>query len=243
MKSPKRGSGFLKGAMSLIMDGVEEDAPAPVAQTAPPPQQSYASSNIPAFAFQAAPQSSAPAPKLDYGILAPAPSAPNPEAVKVVQDAVYTAIGDRPSRFLPFLKMHERLGRPADITVVIEALQITDAGFTLDAVASDARSHLELLEKFCGEVDADFANETNTRIGSRDGMIADLQKQNDNAAAEIQRHQTESAERLANIQVLQAEKAQNTAELAHAKQTMDTAEDYVRASLNSAISLFASPKV
>lgn len=208
-------------------------APATSAPIPPPPTtQWYAGAQAP-VGVPVAPHLPPPVPVPPVSWSAPVPQEPDAKALERVKNAVFT----EPSRYLHFSQMYETLGRPADVRVVINALQITDKSLTAESVIADATRHLSVLENFCAETDAEFASEVQVRIGAKDAEANTLIEANATAQAEIERHQREIAERTTALTQLATARAEDEAKIAAAKAKVDFAEDFVRNTLNSTISL------
>lgn len=170
---------------------------------------------------------------------------PDPEALTAVQNAVYVPINGQPSNYMRFLEMHAALGNPADTNLALRALAAGDKTTPealANAVARDVSEHLGLLESFRASVDADFASEIETRLGSKDAEVAELQRLNEVAAGEIKRHTEEIQARTQDIARLQVERTEQEAAIGRGKARMDTAEDHVQNDLIRAQQLFVSTK-
>ena len=243
-KSPK------KGIFASLGDAIfePEGGAAPARSPAPtsggiPPAPGYippAASYIPQpnQPYQAQPYSAAPAPAYPSATYQPqVPAEPDPKALGRAQSIVYADIEGRASRFLHFTQMYDTLGRPADVRVAINALQITDKSLTTEGIVADARAHLGMLEGFVQQTESEFAQETANRIGTKDAEAQSLIDANTAATAEIDRHQKETAERTTKLTQLATTRAEEEAKLTCARQRVDHATSYLRQSLNSAISL------
>lgn len=171
---------------------------------------------------------------------------PDPEAIAAVTNAVYLSfekVHGRQSTYTRFIEMHEALGRPADTTMALRALANADKTTfeSLSAkVAQDVGEHLVMLESFRNSVDADFAAEVQNRLGSKDAEVAELERLNEVAAAEIRRHSEETQARVTDISRLKVERAEQEAAIGRGKARMDAAEDSVQTDLVRAQQLFST---
>ena len=174
------------------------------------------------------------------------PAGPDPQALGIVEAAVYVNFddgrgGQRPSKFMAFMKMYGLMGRPADINSVLGALQITDASFTAEAVAADARAHLTMLDHFEQSIAQESAAEVQNRVGSKDAEAIAIQEANGKDQADIERLTKAISERSARLPILAQERSEGEAAIARSTAKMATAQDAVRAALTSTLSLF-TPK-
>ena len=161
----------------------------------------------------------------------------DPEALKIVKGNVYVDVNGHPSRFVKFLKMLDALGRPQD---ALRALQVADESITTDSILTDISAHLELLDQCNKTASAQFDAASVERLGGRDKEIAAFQADNQNAAKEIERHQTETSERNGKIAALQKARSDDEAKITAARQREAGAEQAVRTELQSTQQLFSS---
>lgn len=236
-KKEKKGKGLSSMLNWAFEEGEGEPSSAPVATT--PPLVSPTPTNPPSTAayptYAAVPTAAASG---LGSFISTQPTAPDEKALATVEASVYADFDGRKSRFLPFLQMYHRLGRPADVGMVLGALQITDPGFTAEVVAGDAQMHLNVLEKFCTSIDAEFASETAARIGGIDAEAKGIADQNAADAAEIERLTKEVADRSAKLPALAQQRAEEDAAIQRGKAKMDVAEEFVRSTLKSTLTLF-----
>jgi hypothetical protein len=204
-----------------------EDEPAKTQAEAPRPVSEPVTPSVGAYV-----PSAAPAMNLTSG------AAPvDPAALKVVKNNVYVDIDGHPSRFVKFLKMLDALGRPQD---ALRALQVADESITTESILTDIGAHLALLDQCNKTATAQFDAASAERLGGRDKEIAALQADNQNAAKEIERHQTETSERNGKIAALQQARSEDEAKITAARQREAGAEAVVRAELQSTQQLFSS---
>ncbi len=161
----------------------------------------------------------------------------DPDALKIVRGNVYVDVEGHPSRFVKFLKMLDALGKPQD---ALRALQVADESITTASILSDIDAHLELLDRCNKTANAQFDAASAERLGGRDKEIAALQADNQNAAKEIERHQTETSERNGKIAALQQARSEDEAKITAARQREAGAEEAVRTELQSTQRLFSS---
>lgn len=263
-KSGKKGGGLAAIApWAFESEGNAADAaPAPKSRKAVPltpstvapgatPQSAPSQSAPPLGAFStlaAAPVSPPTSPQTSgmTSFINTQPAGPDPQALGIVESAVYVNFddgrgGQRPSRFMAFMKMYGLMGRPADINSVLGALQITDPSFTAEAVASDARAHLTMLDQFERSIADEHAAEVQNRVGSKDAEAASIQEANAKDQGEIERLTKAISERSARLPILAQERSEGEAAIARSTAKMATAQDAVRAALTSTLSLF-TPK-
>ena len=175
----------------------------------------------------------------------PPPVGSNPEPVDdkilaVINDGVFTDIDGRTSRFLMFQKMFETLGRPIDPTIALKALQVNDPSFTPANILQDILAHQKLLDAVTAKADQDIREAATERLGGADAKIKQLQEANQQAQAEIERHQKETSERIGKIAECQTQRATDEAAISRAKSRTDSAASSVRAQLQGMQQLFTN---
>lgn len=173
------------------------------------------------------------------------PLGSNPEPVDdkilaVINDGVFTDIDGRTSRFLMFQKMFETLGRPIDPTIALKALQVNDPSFTPANILQDILAHQKLLDAVTATADQDIQEAATERLGGADAKIKQLQEANQQAQAEIERHQKETSERIGKIAECQTQRATDEAAISRAKSRTDSAASSVRAQLQGMQQLFTN---
>ena len=180
-----------------------------------------------------------------FGTGAVPPVGSNPEPVDdkilaVINDRVFTDIDGRTSRFLMFQKMFETLGRPIDPTIALKALQVNDPSFTPANILQDILTHQKLLDAVTATADKDIQEAATERLGGADAKIKQLQEANQQAQAEIERHQKETSERIGKIAECQTQRATDEAAISRAKSRTDSAASSVRAQLQGMQQLFTN---
>jgi hypothetical protein len=245
--APAKGKGFLGNLADKIShELLEDDGSAP--------KSTSAATAAPAPAPAPAPTSympgvSGPAPTVASGTMpytfgtggvTGAPEPLDPKALEAVQAGVFTNIGNQPSRYLLFMKMYENLGKPADLTVPLHALQVMDPSLTAAAILQDIQAHLKMLDDVETKAGTDLDGAASDVLGGADKQIADLQAANVNAQSEIERHQKEMAERIGQITQLQTQRANDDANISRAKAHTAAAVSVVRSQLQSMQTTFSN---
>lgn len=173
-----------------------------------------------------------------------APEPVDPKVLEMVTSGVFVDIMDgtkaRPSRYMLFSKMWETLGRPADANVPLNAMKVTDPSMTGGAVLQDIDAHIELLNGVSSSAEAEYDGIAAQKLGTADQRLNEIQKANEAALREIERHQKEIGERSAEAAALQAQRTQDEASITRAKAKVAAAVETVRTQLTGARNLFAS---
>ena len=157
----------------------------------------------------------------------------DPDALKLIRDSVLVdTVNGHPSAYMKFVKIWEAMKRPSDISTVINVLQVTDASVTVEAIASDLTAHLALLDSTVHDAETEIGNAAQSALQDLQGKMTDLQKQNESAAAEIARHQSEITDRNTQISTLQTQQSEMNAKFEAAKQRTSGAQNAVRAELD-----------
>jgi hypothetical protein len=164
----------------------------------------------------------------------------------VIDDSIVAAVNDgvfgggSPSHYVQFMKVNEAMGRPADPTVVLKAVQAFDSSITAAAILSDINTHMSKLEQVAIKANGDFDAAAKERLGGADDAMSQLQKQNDAAAIEIARHQSETATRMAQLADLSQKRQQDQNAISQAKAGTEAAEAAVKQTLTSMQAMFSS---
>lgn len=222
-KSPRKGglSGILDAAKSLVL----EEEPGDVTENAAPAKA--------AAAAPAAPAANTP---FVAAISAAGGEPADEKTLGIIQGQVFA----QPSKYTTFMKMWETLGKPADVTVALKALQVTDPSITPAAVLADINAHLKSLDEVAAKAAADFDAAAGQRLGAKDAEIEQLTAANKHAQEEIERHQKETAERIGKIAQLSQERANDEGAIARAKAKTATAEGLVRSQLQTQQQVFSA---
>lgn len=126
-------------------------------------------------------------------------------------------LAGRQSTYLLFLRMWEALKRPSDVEQVLNALKVSYPNLTKEEVLGDLQQHAALLEQvrshMAGQVD-EFAR---TSQADTETQISELRRKNDEATAEITRHQNEIGQRNTQIGNLQTGKAEAETKISRAR--------------------------
>lgn len=171
------------------------------------------------------------------------PGAPEPlneDAVKAISSAVFVDLPTGKSRYLTYQNMATALGHPADPSVPLKALQVSDPSMSVGAIATDINAHLTLLDQVTAKAEADFAAAAQDKLGGADKQIQALNDANANAQAEIARHQQETTDRIAQIAQLQQQRSADEVAINRARAQTQAAEAAVKTSLLSAQQVFAN---
>jgi len=164
----------------------------------------------------------------------------NADAVKAISDAVFVDLPTGKSKYLTYQNMATALGHPADPSVPLKALQVSDPNISVAAIATDINAHLALLDQITAKAEADFAAAAAEKLGGADKQIQALNDANANAQAEIARHQQETTDRIAQIAQLQQQRAADEVAINRAKAQTQAAEAAVKTSLLGAQQVFAN---
>lgn len=171
------------------------------------------------------------------------PGAPEPlneDAVKAISGAVFVDLPTGKSRYLTYQNMSTALGHPADPSVPLKALQVSDPTMSVGAIATDINAHLSLLEQVTAKAESDFASAAQDKLGGADAAIQKLNDANANAQAEIARHQQETTDRIAQIAQLQQQRSADEVAINRARAQTQAAEAAVKTSLLAAQQVFAN---
>lgn len=171
------------------------------------------------------------------------PGAPEPlneDAVKAISSAVFIDLPTGKSRYLTYQNMATALGHPADPSVPLKALQVSDPSMSVGAIATDINAHLALLDQVTAKAESDFSAAANDKLGGADKQIQALNDANANAQAEIARHQQETTDRIAQIAQLQQQRSADEVAINRARAQTQAAEAAVKTSLLAAQQVFAN---
>ena len=218
---------ILKSLTDALVESDEKEtaAPAPAAAIQPTPGMAMAF-GLPTTPVSTAPVVAAPA--------APSTADIDPEALQTVKTAVYAAnVAGRPSKFILFLNMWERLGRPADPNMAIGALNVTIPDLTTQTVVADLDQHTILLDNTAAAAKQTFDTISTQRLGGNDAEIDQLLAADKAADDEIARHTREKAERSARLTALTTERSETGAKLDRARARTTAAEALVRTELTT----------
>lgn len=232
-----KGKGLLGSIMSELMDddgkgddkskatSAQASAPAPAPASAPiiAPTMPYT------FGTSAA-GATAPGP----GVMMPEPL--DEKAVAAVNDGVYSG---SESHYVHFVKVWQTLGSPVDPTIALKTMQAMDPNITAQAILTDINGHLARLDKVAADAESAFQAAAQERLGSADQTLAQLQADNEKAAAEIVRHQQETADRITQITQVSQQRATDEAAIAAAKRKTEAAEAAVKQQLTNMQTLFS----
>jgi hypothetical protein len=197
---------------------------APVA-SAPPPAAPPVISGTTPYTFGTTPMpASGPAP-IDA------------DAMAAVNDGVF---GGGDTHYTHFMKMFDVMGRPADPTVVLKAMQAMDGTITGAAILKDINDHLSRLDAVTAKATSDFDAVAQQRLGGADTTLAQLQQANDAAAAEIARHNKETADRMTQIAQVTQQRATDEVAITQAKAKTEAAEAAVKQQLTGMQALFSA---
>jgi hypothetical protein len=228
-----KGKGFLGSIMSELMDddgkGDDKSKAAPAQASAPAPAPIIAPTMPYTFGTTAA-GATAPGP----GIMMPEPL--DEKAVAAVNDGVY---GGSESHYVHFVKVWQTLGSPVDPTIALKTMQAMDPNITAQAILTDINGHLARLDKVAADAEGAFQAAAQERLGSADQTLAQLQSDNEKAAAEITRHQQETADRIAQITQVTQQRATDEGAIAAAKRKTEAAEAAVKQQLMNMQTLFS----
>ncbi|MDB5189649.1 MAG: hypothetical protein JWL82_606 [Parcubacteria group bacterium] len=213
-KSPKKGIFATLGSIGEAIAGeVMEEKPGHDAESAQ------------------APPSPSPAPIPSVSSLVSAAQTPSTSIDPDMLARVHQKVFNVPSQVTTFIKMYEVLGKPQDISTVLNALQVSQPGLTGQVILQDLKTHLDLVDEASRDFDEEMVEESTTRLGGRDTEINDLNAKNTAATAEIARHQREITERTTRVSVLTQERVGEQDALARTKQRFASAEASVRSEL------------
>jgi hypothetical protein len=162
----------------------------------------------------------------------------NPDAMKAVTDGVFVPINGRPSRYVIFSKIYETVGHNPQTALM--TMQAMDPSITAKTILDDISSHLSLLDQVTASAEATFIRVATERLGGADQKIKELTTLNEQAQAEIARHQKETGERIGQISQLQNERATDEAQIGQAKAAAIAAEGVVKSQLLTAQTILST---
>ena len=163
----------------------------------------------------------------------------DPEALSLINNEVMVeTINGHPSAYMKFMKFWDALNRPQDISVVLNVMKVSDPVVTFEAIGADLTEHLKLLDKTVAEANAEIDKADNAATNEVQSKIASLNSLNEQAAAEIARHQSETLTRSSELASLQDQQNTMKSKFNTARQRTTMAQASVRADLEKLAATF-----
>lgn len=218
-----------KGIFGRILDEISEPDPGekkaapeasatPAAPIAPPPATIMPPAAAPVF--QAATAATGAA------------GVPDEETLNVIRQSVFAPqVNGRASLYLEFSATWDALSRPAYADPVFKVMKVHNPTLSAQDILNDVQAHATLLDQTVQRAGADFDTARSQRLGSIDAHVKELTDANENAAAEIARHQSETAKRQVEITQALQDRVGEDAKINAAQLRTEAAEQVVRLEL------------